>query len=113
MPSKFSWEFDSNSTYIIAGGLGGLGRSTAAWMADRGAKNLILISRSGPVSKQARALLARLESQGVVVYAPKCDLASPEALSTVLSDSASKMPPIKGCIQCAMVLQVSEFFQAC
>ncbi|KUJ12390.1 uncharacterized protein LY89DRAFT_722023 [Mollisia scopiformis] len=45
-----TWRFDCDSSYMISGGLGGLGRSMTRWMASRGAKNIILPSRSGPVS---------------------------------------------------------------
>ena len=52
--------FRSDQTYIIAGGLGGLGRVTARWMVDRGARNIILLSRSGPRTDDAVALVKEL-----------------------------------------------------
>ncbi|KAF1979893.1 KR-domain-containing protein [Bimuria novae-zelandiae CBS 107.79] len=39
--------FDCNATYILVGGLGGLGRSLITWMAGRGARHIAVISRSG------------------------------------------------------------------
>ncbi|KAJ5813636.1 Lovastatin nonaketide synthase [Penicillium pulvis] len=38
---------DPNASYILAGALGGIGRSIARWMVSRGAKQLIFLSRSG------------------------------------------------------------------
>ena len=38
-------QFKSDSTYLITGGLGGLGVEVASWMIDRGARHLLLFSR--------------------------------------------------------------------
>ena len=79
-------------------------------MVGRGAKNLILLSRSGAHSAAAQDLLSELKEQGVRVMAPKCDVSSAESLSDALQMCAN-MPPIKGCIQGTMVLQVSLYLQ--
>ncbi|CAF4240304.1 unnamed protein product, partial [Rotaria sordida] len=39
--------FSSNKIYIITGGLGGFGLELTEWLVERGARNLILCSRSG------------------------------------------------------------------
>ncbi|CAF3471296.1 unnamed protein product [Rotaria socialis] len=39
--------FSPNKTYIITGGLGGFGLELTEWLVERGARNLILCSRSG------------------------------------------------------------------
>ncbi|KAL4860853.1 hypothetical protein BDV12DRAFT_208748 [Aspergillus spectabilis] len=103
-----SYTFPPDATYVLAGGLGGLGRSTAHWMASLGAKNLILLSRSGPQSDAAQRLLGQLEGQGVRVAAPRCDVTSSDALASVLQECRD-WPPIRGCIQGTMVLQDSIF----
>ena len=91
---------------MIAGGFGGLARRTARWMANRGARNLLLLGRSGAKSEAAQALVEDLCLQGVHIEAPACDITNAESLSAVLESVSKKMPPIKGCIQGAMVLQV-------
>jgi NAD(P)-dependent dehydrogenase (short-subunit alcohol dehydrogenase family) len=91
---------------LIVGGLGGLGRSAVLWMAGKGARNLILLSRSGPVTKVAIELLKKLMRLGVRVEAPKCDVSSSEEISRILLECSKELPPIKGCIQSAMVLKV-------
>lgn len=97
---------------MIAGGFGGIARRTARWMARRGAKNLLLLSRSGPYSDAAQALLDELREQHINVETPKCDVASAEALAAILKNCSDTMPPIKGCIQGAMVLKVRCSFPA-
>ncbi|KAH8883185.1 beta-ketoacyl synthase domain-containing protein [Thozetella sp. PMI_491] len=98
-------EFDPAASYVVAGGLGGLGRSIARWMASRGAKNLILLSRSGPITEAAKELISELEGKNVKVSAPSCDVTDLEVLKKAISDSLESMPPIKGCVQGSMVLK--------
>lgn len=93
---------------MIAGGLGGIGRSIARWLVDRGARNLLLLSRSGPEDNvKAQALLAELRSNGVRVEAPICDITDLASLRSVLEGYRGVMPPVKGSIQASMVLRVS------
>jgi len=65
---------------------------------------LILLSQSGPKSEAACDLVKELESRGVSVSTPKCDVSCAESLANALNQSA--MAPIKGCIQGTMRLQV-------
>lgn len=102
---KASTTFSEGGTYLIAGGLGGLGRSIAAWMVQRGARYLILLSRSGP-QKSVNSFLEDLESRGAKVETPACDITDKNSLQSVLDNYARTMPPIKGCIQASMVLSV-------
>ncbi|KAF5606225.1 polyketide synthase [Fusarium subglutinans] len=103
------WTFDGNSTYLVAGGSGGLGRAIIRWMADRGAKHLIVPSRSGATSEAAAHLVAQLTSQGVNIAAPMCDVSIREDVTVMLEECSRTMPPIKGCINAAMVLQDAIF----
>jgi hypothetical protein len=79
------------------------------WMADRGAKHLIVLSRSGLASKAAAEIVSELTRRNVDVFTPKCDASSATSLAEVLGSCARTMPPIKGCINAAMVLQDAVF----
>ncbi|KAJ6096143.1 reducing type I polyketide synthase [Penicillium sp. IBT 16267x] len=107
--SKPSHFFDSHATYVIAGGFGGIARRTARWMVERGARYLLLLSRSGPKSEPAREMIEDLRGLGVQLFTPLCDVASVDSLAAVLAECAATMPPIKGCIQGAMVLRDAMF----
>lgn len=101
-----AWKFDPHASYIVAGGLGGLGHGIVHWMAKKGAKHLILLSRSGAESRAAMKTLKGLQGEGVNVAAPRCDVSLANSLSEALDDCARMdMPPIKGCISAVMVLQ--------
>ncbi|KAG4268130.1 hypothetical protein FPRO04_12629 [Fusarium proliferatum] len=106
---KPPYYFDPDASYLLSGGLGGLGRSAARWMASRGAKNLILLSRSGTTRPAAQELMKVLAGAGVTASAPQCDVSDRAALERVLNDCAETMPPIKGCLQGSMVLKDSIF----
>lgn len=80
------------------------------WLASKRAKYIVIPSRSGPSSKSAGELVAELQSVGVQVMAPRCDISSETDMSDLIhSISASEFPRIKGCINSAMVLQDSVF----
>ena len=98
--------FPPDATYVVAGGLGGLGRSVARWMASRGARNLLLLSRSGAKSSVAKALVSDLETQGVCVVTPEVDIGNIDDLKHTLNDVAEFLPPVRGCIQATVILRV-------
>ena len=64
-----SLRFPADASYLITGGLSGFGLRTAEWLADKGARHLILISRGGTASSEARAGIERLQERGVRVHA--------------------------------------------
>ncbi|KAH8880112.1 hypothetical protein GQ53DRAFT_891722 [Thozetella sp. PMI_491] len=99
----------ADASYVLSGGLGGLGRSTARWMVSRGARNLIFLSRNGASSEAAQQLLQELEAGGCQAMAFSCDVSNSGDLHRALSESSGSMPPIRGCIQGAMQLKDSAF----
>lgn len=103
-----TYSLNPDATYLIAGGLGGLGRAIARWLVSRGARFLILLSRSGPRTLEAKDLLTELASQQVHVEAPCCDVANKEILRSVLASCSERMPPVRGCVQASMVMTVSQ-----
>ncbi|THV54000.1 hypothetical protein BGAL_0037g00440 [Botrytis galanthina] len=106
---KSDWNMDANASYVIAGGFGGIGRAILRWMADRGAKNLIVPSTSGTSSQAAVNIVSELTRRGVRVVTKICNVATDTDLIALIQDCAVGMPPIKGCINAAMVLQDSVF----
>ncbi|KAL9037775.1 MAG: hypothetical protein Q9180_003532 [Flavoplaca navasiana] len=110
VPSSLpKYDFDANATYIIAGGLGGLGRSIARWMVSRKARYLILLGSSNPIREAGKVLVDELEAQGVFVATPSCDISEKDALERTLNKCLKNMPPIRGCVQAAMTLRDQVF----
>ncbi|KAI1277648.1 polyketide synthase [Xylaria sp. FL0933] len=100
---------DPNATFVIVGGLGGLGQAISRWAVARGARNLILLSRSGPVKAAAKSFLEEITPLCQNVAAPACDVADAGALESCIAECMSYMPRIKGCIQGSMVLKDNRF----
>jgi acyl transferase domain-containing protein/NADPH:quinone reductase-like Zn-dependent oxidoreductase/thioesterase domain-containing protein/SAM-dependent methyltransferase/acyl carrier protein len=93
-----------DATYLLTGAFGGIGLETARWLADRGAKHLVMLSRSGPKTDHAREALDKMRSLGVEVRVAKCDINDPETLAKLLAEVRDEMPPIVGVFHLAMVL---------
>lgn len=92
-------------TYLVTGGLGGFGLRTAQWLVERGARHLALISRSGPAAEEAQHALEQLHKQGVQVLARSCDVTDHGALRVLLEEMAATMPPLKGIVHAATVIE--------
>lgn len=103
-PIKPLLQLNATATYLVTGGVSGFGLKTAEWLVAKGARHLVLISRSGPQSDEALASIAQLKKQGVQVYATACDVTDINALTTLLQHIASTMPPLKGIVHAAMVI---------
>ncbi len=104
----------ADATYLIAGGLGDLGLQVAGWMIARGARRLILASRtplpprgewtrSHPARVAARiAAIRRLEAQGAAIHVASIDVAVRAQLAAFLDAFAAEgWPAIRGIVQCA------------
>jgi NADPH:quinone reductase-like Zn-dependent oxidoreductase len=101
-----AFRLSSNSTYVLVGGLGGLGRSIAKMLADKGAKHFVFLSRSGSTRPESQALLDELQVQGVSSTVTAVDVADKAQLEAALNKVKKSCPPIKGLIHCAMDLKV-------
>ncbi|WP_315129188.1 type I polyketide synthase [Comamonas antarctica] len=97
-------EIAADGSYLVTGGLGGFGLRTAEWLASKGARHLVLISRSGPSADAAKQAIAGLEQQGVTVHAAACDITDRQALAALLAETAKTMPPLKGIVHAATVI---------
>ncbi|KAF9883547.1 hypothetical protein FE257_003186 [Aspergillus nanangensis] len=93
------------ASYMLIGGLGGIGRASALWMADHGAKTLIFVSRSGLNKPSSQATVQDLEKRGVRVMVQACDVSDSQQMASLMSELTAKAPPIAGVMQAAMVLK--------
>ncbi|KAH7327102.1 beta-ketoacyl synthase domain-containing protein [Rhexocercosporidium sp. MPI-PUGE-AT-0058] len=94
----------ADATYVIIGGTGGLGRSMSRWMIEKGAKNIVLLSRSGKSDGKVGELIEEAATIGANVIVKSCNVSSEKAVEKLVSDDLSSLPPIKGLIHAAMVL---------
>jgi acyl transferase domain-containing protein/acyl carrier protein len=91
-----------DGTYVITGGLGGIGLTVARWLVAQGAQHLVLIGRRAP-DRAAAQVVADLQEHGTTVVARQADVTDRAALAAVFTSMAD-MPPIRGVIHAAAVL---------
>ncbi|ADO71800.1 modular polyketide synthase [Stigmatella aurantiaca DW4/3-1] len=103
VPEPGTAPISPDGTYLITGGLGGIGLRCARWLVDAGARHLALLGRSGP-SEAARSVLGALEAEGVTVRVLQADVAVREDVSKVLSALRVDMPPLRGVLHAAGLL---------
>ncbi|MEU3948620.1 SDR family NAD(P)-dependent oxidoreductase [Streptomyces sp. NPDC029526] len=103
-PAPAALRLDAGGTYLITGGLSGLGAATARHLADRGARHLALLSRGGPDAPGAPALLRELADRGVHATAHAADVTDEAALRRVLDAVAATGHPLRGVVHAAMHL---------
>nr|ACM42412.1 PKS01 highly reducing polyketide synthase [Floropilus chiversii] len=112
--SRAPLRLNPNSAYVLAGGLGGLGRSLASMLVEHGARKLCFLSRSGGAKERpkARDLIHQLQDRGVQVLALTCDVADGAAVEHAVRQCEEQLGRVAGIIQCAMVLRDSLFRNA-
>jgi acyl transferase domain-containing protein/SAM-dependent methyltransferase/acyl carrier protein len=103
-PRRFdAFPLHADATYLITGGLGGLGRVLARWMIEHGARNIVLLGRSAP-SSEVQADVDVMRATGARIEIVGCDATDEAALAARLAALRTCGPPLRGVIHCSMVL---------
>ncbi len=95
--------FRSDASYLITGGLRGLGLVVAEWMSTHGAHNLVLTSRNAP-SEATEAVLNRIQQSGINILIVTADVSDAHGAANVFDRINKIMPPLRGIIHAAGVL---------
>lgn len=93
----------SGATYVIAGGGGSLGLGVAELFVERGCRHLLMLDRA-ELAESARQTLEPLRKAGATIEYRRVDLADRAAMDLVLSSVRSTMPPIRGVVHTAGVV---------
>lgn len=102
--------FRTDGTYLIVGGLGGVGLRTAAWMVEQGARHLVLLGRH-TVPENALHALDALRVAGARVQCMQADVADEQQLARVLDEIRGAWPPLRGVFHSAVVLDDGTLMQ--
>ncbi|GAA3070878.1 type I polyketide synthase [Streptomyces glomeratus] len=94
-----------DATYLVTGGLGGLGLETARLLHERGARHLVLAGRGAP-GQAADEVIAELRAAGTRVDTAAVDVSDEAALTACLRSIADDpgLPPLRGVLHLAGVL---------
>ncbi|KAL6440730.1 hypothetical protein ACFW04_003291 [Cataglyphis niger] len=91
-------------SYILVGGLGGLGLELANWMISRGAKFIILVSRSGIRTGYQALCVRRWRENGVKILVSTADVTTLSGAERLIQES-SRLAPVGGIFNLAAVLR--------
>lgn len=103
-PDGRAQHFEANATYLITGGLGGFGLALAEWMLRGGARHLVLAGRGGASTEVARRAVEGLRRGGGEVVVAQADVTRPSDVSQLFDMIARQMPPLRGIVHAAMVM---------
>ena len=90
-------------TYLVTGGLGGIGIALAEWLAEHGAGTIVLNGRRSPDASAARAI-ETLRGRGFRVETELADVTEPAALDAMLGRIDEELPTLAGVIHSVGVL---------
>lgn len=94
----------SDRAYLFVGGLGGLGRSIATWLVERGAKHVVFMSRSAGNLLDDDPFVKEFAAHGCRTTRVSGDVSKYEDVVSAIQAAGE---PIAGVFQASMVLRVS------
>jgi acyl transferase domain-containing protein/acyl carrier protein len=98
------FEVKRDATYLITGAFGGYGKVLARWLADCGARHLVLTSRSGASSPEAGKFIGDLQKRGVEVRVIAADVSAPDEVKRLFQEIKACSNPLRGVFHLAMVI---------
>ncbi|KAK5657863.1 hypothetical protein OQA88_2411 [Cercophora sp. LCS_1] len=99
--------FNPDGAYLLAGGLGGLGRSILTWMATYGARYIICFSPSAGTRPEHHNFIEEMRELGCELRCFAGDVADANFVRKMVAAAGSR--PIKGVFQLAMLLKDAGF----
>jgi acyl transferase domain-containing protein len=93
----------ADGTYLISGGLGGIGMKVASWLVDRGAGGIVLLGRQPATAPHVEAI-NRLRESGCRIECASCNVGDMGSLDALRSGALATLPPIRGVFHAAGVL---------
>jgi len=79
----------------------------ARWMVSKGAKTIVLISRSGSVTGRVKDLVEELGAAGANIVVRPCNVVKRAEVDDLINVQLKHLPPIRGVVHGTMVLRVS------
>jgi myxalamid-type polyketide synthase MxaB len=100
----------ADASYLITGGLGGLGLHVAQWMVGQGARHLILMGRSR-ASTETLETIEKLNRKGAKIVIAQGDVAKDDDVARIFELATTSLPPLRGIVHCAGVLDDGVLLQ--
>ena len=104
LPALKSTYLSPHKSYIVIGGLGGFGLEVVTWLADKGAKKIVISARRGIREPYQQFCVNRLKKRGVKLHIAHDVVHKEEGAKTIL-DKALEMGPLGGLLNTAVVYE--------
>ncbi len=111
MPQTDGARFDPDASYLVTGGLGALGRQLARWLAERGARHLVVTSRRGSTDPEAEPLRSALAELGTETTILTADVSDQPQVAQLLDAIAVSGHRLRGVFHCAGILEDGVLLQ--
>lgn len=96
-----------DGTYVAAGGLGDLTSRICVFLASRGAGHVVSLSRRAIDDETKHKYTTAVREHGGELHILQCDITDEESMKRAAS-YCSKLPPVRGVVNGALVLRVSR-----
>ncbi|QSQ15453.1 type I polyketide synthase [Myxococcus landrumensis] len=102
----------SEASYLVTGGLGGLGLKVARWLVEQGARHLVLVGRralaaGGAESTRREEALEELRGLGATVVALAADVSDRARMEEILREATSTHP-LRGVFHAASLMSTQR-----
>ena len=94
-----------SGVHLIVGGTSGFGFETAAWLAEQGAKTIVIASRSGALSGALQVRASAISANGTQLIVEKVDVTDKGSVQALIEHVLSRYGRLAGIIHTAMVLE--------
>lgn len=98
-------------SYLITGGVGGLGLKVADWLIDQGAKSLVLSAIEQEPSKAAQEAIRAMQEKGAEVTFLQGDVSNCDDVRRTLEYVSEHLPPLRGVVHAAGLLDDGVLMQ--
>jgi hypothetical protein len=106
LPAPAPTKLQSEGTYIIAGGLGAIGRMLVTHLASRHAGHIMTLSRGDLAEEERVAWEAEIAKLGAKLHVLKCDITDESSVQRIAEYCRQSLPPVRGIFHAGMVLRV-------
>ncbi|KAI0391418.1 hypothetical protein F5Y17DRAFT_409960 [Xylariaceae sp. FL0594] len=105
LPAPPLTELHKQGTYIIAGGLGAIGRMLVTHLATRGAGHIVTLSRRELPDEERIPWETEIAKLGARLHAVKCDIVDESSVRKLAEYCLESLPPVRGIFHAGMVLR--------
>ena len=103
-PRSTAFVARAEGAHLVVGGTSGFGFATARWLAECGARTIVIASRRGALAPEVESARQELRARGVELIAAHVDVTRRDSVDWLIHWIESQHGPLAGVVHAAMVL---------